>query len=95
MKLTEILIKPVVTEKATSLAKNDVYLFEVHKDANKYQIKKALQELYEVKVGEVRINIRKGRTRKVGKRMVERKLSDRKIAYIKIKEGKIDLFPKA
>ena len=70
-------------------------MFEVDIQANKYQIKQALEKLYPVKVAEVKTTIRQGKTRRVGRRMREKKLSSRKIAFIKLKSGKIDLFPKA
>lgn len=93
MKIDSILLKPVMTEKATNFAKGKVYMFEVANKANKFQVKDALENLYAVKVSQVRIIKRKGKVRKVGKYMTKKKLSDKKIAVIKISEGKIDLFP--
>ncbi len=93
MRKEQVLIKPILTEKATNLVKGQVYMFEVAPLANKFQIKQALEQLYKVKVGEVRILMRKGKTRKVGRRMVIKQLPNRKIALIKLIEGKIDLFP--
>jgi len=95
MKIDEILIKPMVTEKGTNLAKNKVYMFEVNLKANKPKVKQTLEKLYKVKVDQVRIMIRKGKKRRVGRRMVVKKLADKKIAFIKLSEGKIDLFPQA
>ncbi|OGK25108.1 50S ribosomal protein L23 [Candidatus Roizmanbacteria bacterium RIFCSPLOWO2_01_FULL_37_13] len=95
MKINEILIKPIVTEKATNLVKDKVYTFETNPKANKNQIKEALEKLYQVKVLKVRIMIRKGKKKKVGRRMVVKKLPDKKVAFIQISEGKIDLFPQA
>lgn len=95
MKVDEILIKPVVTEKGSILAKTKTYMFVTHLKANKHQIKEALEKLYKVKVSSVKIMIRKGKERKVGRKMTVKKLADRKIAFIKLAEGKIDLFPQA
>lgn len=51
----DITIKPVITEKATKLTESrGVYTFRVSPEANKYQIKKLVEELYGVKV--VRVN---------------------------------------
>ncbi|MEE1206818.1 MAG: 50S ribosomal protein L23 [Muribaculaceae bacterium] len=51
----DITIKPIITEKATRLTeKLNVYTFSVTPEANKYQIKKLVEELYGVKV--VRVN---------------------------------------
>ena len=93
MLINEVLIKPILTEKATNLVQNQVYMFEVDKRANKFQIKQALEKLYKVKTGEIKIMIRKGKAKKVGKKMRIKKMADRKIAFVKLIEGKIDLFP--
>ncbi|MDO8741899.1 MAG: 50S ribosomal protein L23 [Candidatus Roizmanbacteria bacterium] len=93
MLINEVLIKPILTEKATNLVQNQVYMFEVDKRANKFQVKQALEKLYKVKAGEIKIMIRKGKEKKTGKKMIIKKMADRKIAFIKLIEGKIDLFP--
>ncbi len=93
MKINQILVKPVMTEKATNLTKGHVYTFEVHKAASKSQVRKALEKLYKVKTSAVRTVIKKGKERRVGRRMVVKRNPDRKIAFITVTEGKIDLFP--
>ena len=93
MLINKVLIKPILTEKATNLVQSNVYMFEVDKRANKFQIKQALEKLYKVKTGAVKIMIRKGKERKTGKKMRIKKTADRKIAFVKLSEGKIDLFP--
>ena len=93
MLINKILVKPILTEKATNLVQNNVYMFEVDKKANKHQVKQALEKLYKVKTGEVKIMISKGKEKKVGKKGLLKKSSDRKIAFVRLIEGKIDLFP--
>ncbi len=95
MKTDLVLIRPVLTEKATTLAAGKVYMFEVAPRANKHQIKEALERLYKVKVADIKIAVRKGKTRRVGRKLTIKKLTDKKIAFIKLAEGKIDLFPQA
>lgn len=95
MKINEVLIKPILTEKATNLANRKVYMFEVNHKADKGIVKEALEKLYKVKVEKVKIMIRRGKKRKVGKRMAVKKMANKKIAFIELKEGKIDLFPQA
>ena len=51
---TQVIIRPVVSEKSYVLAANDKYTFRVHPDAHKTQIRQAVEELFEVKVLEVR-----------------------------------------
>jgi len=94
MKLSDILIKPHITEKALSNAKNLVYTFEVAQSANKNQIKEVVEKLFNVKVGSVTTTIKKNITKRVGKKRQFKTLPDIKIAYIKITSGTIDVFPK-
>ena len=83
----------MLTEKGTNQANNKVYMFEVNIKSNKYNIKEALEKLYKVKVKQIKVMIRKGKERKVGKKMAIKKSADKKIAFVNISEGKIDLFP--
>ena len=55
MELTKILISPVVTEKSTNAQALRKYLFLVHLDANKSEVKKAIENSYGVKVKSVRM----------------------------------------
>ena len=95
MKINQTLIKPILTEKATQLAQRKVYMFQVYRLANKFQIKEVLEKLYPVKVKSVSVSTRKGKTRRIGKRLQTKKLAGKKIAYITLKEGKLDIFPQA
>lgn len=93
MLINKILINPVLTEKATNLVQKNVYMFEVDLKANKNQVKNTLEKLYKVKTGEVKMMIRKGKAKRVGKKGLLKKAADRKIAFVRLTEGKIDLFP--
>lgn len=95
MKIDQVIIGPVLTEKATKLADNKVYMFHVNEKANKHQIRDALKALYGVSIENVRVMNREGKTRKVGRRMRPVKKKRKKIAYVTVKEGKIALFPQA
>lgn len=95
MQIDQIIIKPLITEKSTNAVKSNYYAFIVDKDANKFQIKNALEELYSVKVGKVKIVNRKGKKRRVGRMRREKKLPDTKIAYVKLLKGSLEIFPKA
>ena len=68
----EVIVRPVVTEKSsTAFQVRKEYTFEVHPDANKYQIRAALEQLFDVKVTRVRTMqvrrnaVTRGRTRGV------------------------------
>jgi len=52
---SQVIIRPVVSEKSYVLAANDKYTFRVHPDAHKTQIRQAVEELFNVKVADVKI----------------------------------------
>ena len=88
-----ILKTPHVTEKATDLAKKNQYVFKVYSRANKTEIKKAIEDLYGVKVLSVNIIKVPRKQRKLGKISGWRK--GYKKAIVKIKEGqKIEVLPR-
>jgi len=63
-----VIIRPLITEQGTHLASTKgAYSFEVNKKANKVQIKKAVEALYNVKVDKVRTANRRGKHRRRGK----------------------------
>ncbi len=66
-------------------------LFKVQPDANKIEVKQAVETLFKVKVVQVRMARYLGKVRRIGKNMGRR--SDWKKAYVTLKEGdKIDFF---
>lgn len=83
-----IVLNPLRTEKGTNiLAKKNKYIFAVDRNANKIQIKRAVEEIYKVKVKGVNtINVL-GKWRKV--RLVEGKRPDWKKAVVTLKEGEV------
>jgi len=94
MNIQHVLKKPLITEKATMLSKQNVYVFEIYPHAQKAQVKNTVEKLYGVSVGKVRILLRVGKVRKSGRRMISKKQTQRKIAYVQITKGTIDIFPK-
>ena len=63
----QVVIRPLVTEKSTHQSQTrNAYAFEVNADANKAQIKQAIEKIYEVKVLAVRTANRKGKPRRTG-----------------------------
>lgn len=82
----KILIRPVITEKATRLKEEErIVAFEVHPKANKLQIKQAVEEIFKVKVESVRIVKMRGKTRRL--RFKSGKTKQWKKAYVKLREG--------
>lgn len=82
----KIIIRPVITEKSTMLKeKNREVCFEVDPHANKVEIKKAVEQLFKIKVERVRIQHKRGKKRRIGRNEGRRK--NWKKAYVKLKEG--------
>jgi len=88
----KILKGPHVTEKATELAQDNQYVFKVFPNANKSEIKKAIENLYDVNVQKVRIMNMPKKKRRSGRS--EGWKSGYKKAAVKVKEGqKIEVMP--
>jgi large subunit ribosomal protein L23 len=92
MEYTKLIVRPLITEKSTERAQElNEYAFEVLAKANKPEIKKAVEKLYDVKVVDVRTMTRKGKPRRT--RKGETTTSEFKRAIVKLAENnKIDLF---
>jgi large subunit ribosomal protein L23 len=86
MTIHKVLLRPLVTEKGVDKKDNERTLcFEVAANANKTQVKAAVQKLFKVKVAEVRTANMEGKLRRRGKFAGYR--SDWKKAYVKLKAG--------
>ena len=88
----EILLRPIVTEKTTDLqGKSNLFTFEVAKQANKIEIRKAVEIVFGVRVSKVRTQVVRGSLRRVGK-FTGRTVSWKK-ALVTLQSGEtIDLF---
>ena len=92
----EVLRRPLITEKSTALKETQRTLgFEVHRDATKPEIKKAVETLFGVKVQEVRVANVHGKVKRQG-RVVGRR-PDWKKAYVVLKKGEkmVEFFDQA
>jgi large subunit ribosomal protein L23 len=86
MRVQEVIRRPLITEKSTLLRDDrNIIAFEVHRDANKIQVKRAVEAQFKVKVAEVRISNVHGKVRRQG-RFVGRR-PDWKKAYVRLVEG--------
>lgn len=96
MKLTEILIKPILTEKANAQQETlRKYAFKVNRKANKLEILKAIESFYNVTVTDVNTVIvpAKNKTRYTKAGFIKGAKSSYKKAYVTIAEGDtIDLY---
>ena len=92
METNDVIIKPLVTEKSThQQTTRNAYAFQVHPEANKHQIKQAVEKIYDVKVMDVRTMNRKGKPRRTKTKMTTS--SDWKRAVVVLDENsRIELF---
>ena len=87
-RLYKVLLSPRVTEKTTLIGENsNQYVFRVIKDANKSEVKGAVEMLFDVNVEAVRIINVKGKSKSF--RMRPGKRSDWKKAYVRVQEGQV------
>ena len=87
MNANQIIRRPLVTEKSTLQreAGANVISFEVDPDANKIEVKRAVEELFKVKVEEVRLFNVRGKVKRMGRWAGKRR--DWRKAYVRLKEG--------
>ena len=87
--MLQVLNKPLITEKAMKLSANGQYAFDVNPNSNKIEIKKAIEEMYEVNVESVRTVRIKGKVkaRMTKKGYIRGKAPLIKKAYVTLKEG--------
>lgn len=96
MENTQILIRPIISEKSLNQAASSWYTFAVQKLSAKPQIKKAIEQTFGVKVLAVKTMIVKGKKKRVGRRLKAIRSSSWKKALVLLpKEQKIDLFETA
>ncbi len=81
----EVIVSLLRTEKGSSLLLLNKYLFEVNRSVNKLQIKKAIEEIYKVKVKSVNVLMVRGKKRRL--RYKTGKTPDWKKAVVTLKEG--------
>jgi large subunit ribosomal protein L23 len=87
----DVILAPVVSEKSYSLLDQNAYTFYVHPDANKTEIRQAVEAIWEVKVVNVNTVNRKGKSKRF--RYTQGKRPDTKRAVVKLAEGdKIEIF---
>ena len=81
----DVILSPVITEKATMASENSKVVFKVARTATKPQIKEAVEKLFDVKVKRVNTLVRKGKIKNTKGRRGEQ--SDTKRAVVTLEEG--------
>lgn len=91
MNILEVVRRPIITEKSTALQERGKYVFEVAKEANKKQIKEAVEQAFKVEVDKVNVVTMPAKWRGPGRR--RGKTSPWKKAVVTVKPGqKIEYF---
>ena len=86
MKLTDVIRRPLITEKTTSLREGgSVVVFQVALKATKVEIRRAIEKLLDIKVASVRTAIMHGKIKRQGRFSGQR--PDWKKAYVRLKDG--------
>ena len=86
MSPAEVIRRPIaLTEKAARLKETNKVVFEVAMDANKIQIKNAVESLFSVKVADVNTLVQRGKPRRLGRQMLKR--PNWKKAIVTLAEG--------
>ncbi|MEL7061811.1 MAG: 50S ribosomal protein L23 [Acidobacteriota bacterium] len=85
MRIEDVIRRPLITEKATDMSEVDTYAFEVAAQANKIEVRRAVEVQFERKVAEVRIANMHGKLRRQGRYFGRRR--DWKKAYVRLAAG--------
>ena len=88
---SQVIIRPVVSEKSYVLAANDKYTFRVHPDAHKTQIRQAVEELFHVHV--VAVNVIKVQSKPKRRGLIRGRKPGWKKAIVQLRQGEsIEIF---
>lgn len=95
LKYYDIIFKPIMTEEAMKMFANKKYCFYVHPDANKVQVKEAVEKLFDgVKVKRVNIMNLKGKIRRRGRIVGKTNKRKKAIIFLSGESKEIELFKK-
>lgn len=87
MKTTDVILRPVISEKANKLAEKMIYMFYVNSKATKVDVKKAVKDLYGHDVARVQMIVTPNKTKMLKKSLVDKRKAMKK-AVVKMKGGK-------
>jgi large subunit ribosomal protein L23 len=93
MKLAyDIILKPVISERSMDDAQNRKYTFKVAVDANKTEVKHALEEIFGIEIEKINIMNVKGKVKRMGKNVGRTAASKKAIATLTPKSKEIEFF---
>ena len=88
----DVILKPVISEKSMEDAQNKKYTFKVAVDANKTEVKHAVEEIFEVEVKKVNIMNVKGKKKRMGRTVGMTAASKKAIVTLTEKSQEIEFF---
>lgn len=88
----DVILRPVISEKSYGLLEDNKYTFVVHPDANKTQIKIAVQEIFDVQVSSVNTLNREGKRKRSRRGYGKRKDTKRAVVTVTPQSRTIDVF---
>ncbi len=90
----DILLRPVVTERSNDLQESNppAYVFEVARDANKIEIKKAVEKIFKVNVRKVTVMNYDGKRKRLGRHEGKRRSWKKAIVFLAEEGQRIDFF---
>jgi large subunit ribosomal protein L23 len=95
MRLNNVVIKPLITEKSVNKASDNRYTFKVDLKASKHSVANEIKRMYNVDVIDVKTMVMPGKQRRILKTRLYSKTNNWKKAVVKVKDGQsIDVFPK-
>ena len=96
LKYYDIIFKPIMTEEAMKMFADKKYCFYVHPDANKEQVKEAIEKLFDgVKIKRVNIMNLKGKTKRRGRIVGKTNKRKKAIIFLSGESKEIELFKKS
>ena len=88
----DVILKPVISERSMDDAQNRKYTFKVARDANKTQVKLALEEVFGVEVEKINIMNVKGKVKRMGRSVGRTSASKKAIVTLTPKSKEIEFF---
>lgn len=88
----DVILKPVISERSMDEAQNKKYTFKVATDANKTEVKLAIEEIFGVEVAKVNIMNVKGKLKRMGRNVGRTAASRKAIVTLKPNSKEIEFF---
>ncbi len=88
----DVILKPVISERSMDEAQNKKYTFKVATDANKTEVKLAIEEIFGVEVAKVNIMNVKGKMKRMGRNVGRTAASRKAIVTLKPNSKEIEFF---